>query len=103
MLEFKHPNLTVMGDLFEGGKIAAEYVAEKLNHVGRAVCVSAGVESTPTTGQYRLNGFCSALQAFPEIQVDSIPAYWSYSRAYPALLDALAKVAHRTDCDLQDP
>ena len=97
MVEFRRPNLTVMADLFEGGKIAGEYIAEKLNHAGRAVCVTAGLENLTVTGQYRLNGFCSALQAFPKIQVDHIPAYWSYSLAYPALLTALAKVPHRID------
>ena len=85
-LEYRHPNFISMDNLFEGGRIAGEYIGQRLGGRGRALCVTAGLEKVTIQGGYRLDGFCSALRAYPAIQVEHVPAYWGYSQAYPALL-----------------
>lgn len=96
-MDLRLPNLTVAGTLYPGGKLAGEYIAQKLKGRGHAVCVSAGQEKTVTTGESRLSGFRDALSAFPEITVGHIPAFWRYAQTYPTLLDALQAYPCRID------
>ena len=96
-MEFCHPLFTGASSLYEGGKIAGEVIRKKLKGKGHALCINAGLEKIPTQGQSRTAGFDDALQPFPEISVEHIPAYWSYNRAYPALLAALEGYPQRID------
>ena len=96
-MDFHHPFFTAASSLYGGGKIAGEYIGKKLKGSGHAVCINAGLEKYSTKGQSRTTGFDDALQPFPEISIEHIPAYWSYNRAYPALLSALEKYPQRID------
>ena len=42
-------------------------------------------------------GYFDALQPFPGISIEHIPAYWSYDRAYPALISALKGYPRKID------
>ncbi len=88
-MDFHHPLFTTTSSLYEGGKIAGEYVAKKLKGSGHALCINARLEKYSTKGQSRTAGFDDALQPFPGISIEHIPAYWIYNKAYPALLSAL--------------
>ena len=83
---YTHPLFTSMSSLYDGGKIAGQYIGEKLGGKGNVICVSAGLEKIITTGQSRLEGFKDGLAAFPEVKIDHIPTYWEYNRAYSELL-----------------
>ncbi len=96
-LDLVHPRLTAMSSLYEGGKIAGKYVAEQLQGRGHAICVTAGLEQMWLKGQSRTEGFHDFLKAFPEISFDEIPAYWSYSEAYPSLLKKLETYPRHID------
>ncbi len=54
---YTHPLFTSMSSLYDGGKIAGQYIGEKLGGKGNVICVSAGLEKIITTGQSRLEGF----------------------------------------------
>jgi ABC-type sugar transport system substrate-binding protein len=84
-----HPLYTCMVSLYQGGKIAGEYIGQALQGKGHVVCAWAGLESYVTKGKERLSGFQDALKAYPQISVQDIPAYWSYAKAYPELKKAL--------------
>lgn len=96
-MDLQHPFLTVMGSLYEGGKIAGEYIAEKLKGRGHALCVAAGQEKIMIVGQSRLAGFCDALRPFTGITTNHIQAFWRFDEAYPYLVDALKEYPFRID------
>ena len=96
-MEFHHPFFTAASSLYEGGKIAGEYIGKKLKGSGHALCINAGLEKIPTKGQSRTSGFDDALQPFPGISIEHLPAYWGYNRAYPALVSALEGYPQRID------
>jgi signal transduction histidine kinase/AraC-like DNA-binding protein/ABC-type sugar transport system substrate-binding protein/ActR/RegA family two-component response regulator len=88
-LDFRHPLFSSMSSLYDGGKMAGQYVAEKLCGKGLALCLTAGLEKIATRGQSRFDGFIDALHAFPGIEVRELPCYWEYSQAYASLLESL--------------
>lgn len=96
-VEFEHPRFTRVSSLYEGGRMAGEYVGRQLDGKGHALCVTAGLERLTVTGQTRMAGFYDALQPYPGITIEHIPAYWRYSQAYPALLSALQGYPRRID------
>lgn len=88
--EFRHPLLTAMSSLYEGGCMAGRFVAERLKGRGRAVCITAGLEHIVEKGSSRYQGFADALRDYPGIELVRVPAYWTYTPAYHALLNSLA-------------
>ncbi len=96
-VNYHHPNFTAVSSLYAGGKIAGEYVARRLKGQGHTLCITAGLEKILTTGQTRMAGYYDALQPFPGISVEHIPAFWNYDLAYPALLSALKGYPRRID------
>jgi signal transduction histidine kinase/AraC-like DNA-binding protein/ABC-type sugar transport system substrate-binding protein len=96
-IDYHHPLFTAMSSLYDGGKVAGQYIGQKLGGKGNALCITAGLEKILTTGQSRLAGFRDSLQAFPEIIMDHIPAYWSYAQAYPSLLATLKNYPRHID------
>ncbi len=88
-LELHHPLFTAVSSLYEGGRMAGEYIAKKLKGKGHALCINAGLEKAFNKGQSRTAGFDDALQPFPRISIEHIPANWNYNQSYPALLSAL--------------
>ena len=67
--------LTVAGSLYEGGKIAGEHIAQKLEGNGHAVCVTAGQMAMPIRGQSRLAGFYNAVRPYAGITTDHVIAF----------------------------
>lgn len=96
-IELQHPLLTVMSSLYEGGKIAGEYVAQRLNGKGHAVCITAGQEKIMISGQSRMAGFFDALCPYTDISTNHIGAFWRYDEAYPALLEVLERYPYPID------
>lgn len=94
---YQHPLFTGMQSLYEGGKIAGEFIGGRLNGKGHAVCLTAGLETVETRGQNRLQGFLDGLCDYPEISTGQIQAYWSYAQSYPAVLKALKNYPRRID------
>lgn len=96
-IELQHPLLTVTGSLYEGGKIAGEYISQRLPGKGHAVCITAGQEKIEIAGQSRLAGFFDALRPHTHVTRDHIRAFWRYDEAYPFLLDALKEYPQQID------
>ncbi|HMN60845.1 MAG TPA: ATP-binding protein, partial [Anaerolinea sp.] len=85
--QFRHPLFIPMQSLYEGGKIAGDFIGRRLSGSGRAICVTAGNENLPITGKSRLAGFRDGLAPSPRVIIEHVPAYWGYAQAYPALLE----------------
>jgi len=96
-IDLRHPFLTVASSLYEGGKIAGEYIGQRLGGKGHALCINAGQEEILITGQSRLSGFYDGLRPYVGISADHIPAFWRYDQTYPALLAALKDYPRRID------
>ena len=73
VVDQRHPLLTTLAEMDEGGRIAAEYIAQKLKGKGHVMIVTAAKLNVLSVGQSRLRGFIKAMQQFPEIQVEHIP------------------------------
>ncbi|HEY9075712.1 MAG TPA: ATP-binding protein [Anaerolineaceae bacterium] len=95
-LEIQHPLLSSMSSLYDGGVIAGRYIGKRL-HKGHTICITAGLESIPTRGQSRFNGYRDGLRGYPEIDVQEIQAYWTYDLAYPAIYEKLKNYPRRID------
>ncbi len=85
-----HPRLTIFSELYEGGYLAGEYIAQQLGGKGHAMVVSAAKMKILSVGQSRLKGFMDALHGFPDIQVDHIPCYWGYDETYAEMIRVFA-------------
>ncbi len=96
-LDFHHPKFTSGSNLFEGGRLAGEYLGRALNGSGRVLCVTAGLENDVTTGQTRMAGFYKALEEYPNIQIEHVPAFWTYAQCYPSLLTSLKNYPYPID------
>jgi signal transduction histidine kinase/AraC-like DNA-binding protein/DNA-binding LacI/PurR family transcriptional regulator len=96
-INYHHPRFTAISSLYEGGKIAGEYIAKRLKGRGHALCITAGLVKILTTGQTRMAGFYDALQPYPDISIEHFPAYWNYAQAYPALLSSLKDYPRQID------
>jgi signal transduction histidine kinase/AraC-like DNA-binding protein/ABC-type sugar transport system substrate-binding protein len=84
--------------LYEGGRMAGQYIGQRLSGAGHVLGVTAGLEKIHVhTGQSRLKGLSAGLEAYPDIQVEHIPAFWDYSRAYPSLLASLKNIPYPID------
>jgi diguanylate cyclase (GGDEF)-like protein len=82
-----HPLLTIFSELYEGGYIAGEYIAQQLGGIGHAMVVSAAKMKIISVGQSRLKGFIDALHGFPDILIDHIPCYWGYNETYAEMIN----------------
>ena len=96
-LEYHHSKFTSASNLFEGGRVAGEYIGRMINGAGHVLCVTAGLENDITTGQSRMAGFQKGLEPYPNIQFDHIPAFWTYVQSYPSLLTSLKNLPFRID------
>lgn len=96
-IDFRHPLVTSLAGMYPGGKMAGEFIGRELGGKGHAVCVTAGLEGILVRGQARLAGFEDGLKAFPDVSTDHLPAYWSYARAYPALLETFKTYPRQID------
>lgn len=96
-IDFRHPFITVTGSLYEGGKVAGEYIARTLGGKGHALCITAEQEQSTITGQSRHLGFCHAMQSISGITTGHIGAFWRFDQAYAALLKALEDYPHSID------
>jgi len=94
---YQDPLFTSMESLYDGGKIAGEYIGQRLNGQGHAVCLTAGLEEVETRGQQRYQGFLDGLRAYPGISTGEIMGYWNYAQSYPAVLKALKSYPRRID------
>ncbi len=72
----QHPLLTVASSLYEGGEIAGKYIGQRLKGKGHVVCISAGQEKPPVTGQSRVLGFYDGLRRYAGISAGHISAFW---------------------------
>jgi signal transduction histidine kinase/AraC-like DNA-binding protein/ABC-type sugar transport system substrate-binding protein len=95
--DLRYPYFTTVGSLYEGGKLAGEYIGQRLSEGGHAVCITAGLEEVPVRGEMRQKGFLDGLAAHPQVSVGEIPAYWTYKQSYSVLLDALVRYPRHID------
>lgn len=96
-LDFHHNNFISAANLFDAGRIAGEYMGRAIDGKGHVLCITAGLENEVDTGQPRLKGFMKGLEAYPEIQFEHIPAFWTYSQAYASLLTSLKNYPYHID------
>jgi signal transduction histidine kinase/AraC-like DNA-binding protein/ABC-type sugar transport system substrate-binding protein len=96
-LEFHHPGFSSGSSLFEAGRLAGEFMGRALKGEGQVICVTAGLEHDVTTGQSRMSGFYQGLEGHPEIQIEHIPAFWTYAQCYPSLMTSLKNRSRRID------
>lgn len=96
-LDYHHNKFASGADLFEGGRVAGEYMGRTLNGRGHVLCVTAGLENDITTGQSRLAGFRKGLEAYPDIRIEHVPAFWGYAQTYSSLLTSLKNYPHHID------
>ncbi|MFY9152064.1 MAG: substrate-binding domain-containing protein, partial [Prolixibacteraceae bacterium] len=76
------------GNNFQIGAEAGKYAAKLLNGKGKIIEITGLDGSSPAVG--RMNGFKSALQNYPEIElVKSISGDWNYSKAREVMLDII--------------
>jgi diguanylate cyclase (GGDEF)-like protein len=85
-----HPFLTILSELYEGGYMAGEYIAQRLGGKGHVMVVSAAKMKILSVGQSRLKGFMDAMLRFPDISIDHIPCYWGYNETYEEMLAVFA-------------
>lgn len=78
VVDQRHPLLTTLSEMDEGGRIAGEYIGQKLKGKGHAMIVTAAKLNILSVGQSRLRGFLKAMQQFPDIQVEHVPCSWFY-------------------------
>lgn len=95
--DYHHSKFAAGSDLFAGGRMIGEYLGRDLNGAGHVLCVTAGLEHDVTTGQSRLAGFRKGLEAYPDIHIDHIPAFWTYNQAYASLLTSLKNYSYPID------
>ncbi len=76
--------------LSEAGKIAAEFVVEKLEGHGRVLCVGGLLDLGEDKGVSRISAFCDTLRKKSKISVLHCPTAWRYDQAYP-LVHAILK------------
>jgi len=86
---FKHPLLSSLTGLYDAGWMAGAFLAEKLNKHGDILGVGGIIDVGDDKGQSRINGFYDALNQFPDISVQWIPADWDYETAYEQIKTAL--------------
>jgi len=98
-VDYHHPRFTSVSRLYEGGRLAAHYIGERLGGKGHALCVTAGLEAEHDTvlGQSRWEGFCNGMRAFPGITFEQVAAYWSHAEAYRVLLEAFRNYRRHVD------
>lgn len=95
--DYHHSKFAAGSNLFDGGRMAGEYLGQCLDGKGHVLCVTAGLEHDITTGQTRLAGLHQGLEAYPGIHMEHIPAFWTYAQSYPTLLASLKNYPCRID------
>lgn len=83
----RHRKLVSPTFLYDVGKLAGEYVAEKLNGQGRVLCVGGLLDAGGDKGLSRITGFYDALKPYPRISVLHSPSLWKYENAF-SVVDA---------------
>lgn len=86
-IDLKHPFLTVTANLYQGGRIAGDYIGRELGGKGHTLCITAAQEKIGMTGQSRMAGFCEGIGRFAGVHVKHIPAFWRYDEAHATLLE----------------
>lgn len=92
--EHSYEKFTSVSSLADGGRIAGNFLGQKLGGEGNVLCVTGGLEKDFENGRLRLEGFRAGLAVYPNIHIEHIPAFWGYSRAYPSLLASLKNLAY---------
>lgn len=91
--ERRHPLFVSLHGLYDAAWMVGEYIAEKLNGHGRALCVGGLLEPGEDKGVSRIKGFCDALRKTPDIAVMHLPAYWRYEDALPIIESGMKGLA----------
>lgn len=83
--------------LSEAGKMAAEYIVEKIHGRGRVLCVGGMLDLGEEKGISRIAGFCETLRKYPQVSVLHCPTPWRYDQAYPLAYSTLRDLSAPVD------
>lgn len=84
-----HPKIASPFGLHEVARIAANFVAERIDGRGRVLMIG-GLQEGFDKGQSRISGFRDGLARFPDIEIDHIPTSWLHQRAFERVAEALS-------------
>ncbi len=83
--------------LDEAGRIAAKFVAERLEGHGRALCVGGLLDQGEDKGVSRISAFCDTLRKISKVSVLHCPTAWRYDKAYPLVHSTLKELGAPVD------
>ena len=93
----RHKFFTCPGDLYEAGKMAGQFIVEKIGGRGSVVVAGGQLDVGEDRGESRFKGFQDAIQGYPDISVHYAPSVWDYERAYAQVKSAIVEIKGPVD------